>query len=252
MGGRFSGFLLKCKKFFLEKILEFFKLWAGKFHSSKYKKITFFEKNIYKKFFPSKCFIFWAWEIPSWNMGSFLILGLESSISQNIRRFFFEKNFFQRGSFFFFFLPWLHDVTAWLRHLQDYNIFIATTYVSAGLFVNLLQDLLLTMEILYLKLSNTSFLNILKSVQYDAVLAVTVAIKGTSFDKLYQELGLEYVRQWRWMRRLCFIFKALSTEQPSYIHDLLSQMRNVTNAPTLSMYFFVELNAWKIIFHICH
>ena len=60
----------------------------------------------------------------------------------------------------------------------------------------------------------------------DAALAITGAIKGSSCEKLYQELGLEYLYQRRWARRLCLLYKVFSTGQPSYIYDLLTSMRS--------------------------
>ena len=74
-----SSALQKYKKFFLEKIQEVFKLWVRNFHFPKYKKN--FQIIIF--------FIFWARKVSCWN---FLILGLESSISQNIRNFFLRKH----------------------------------------------------------------------------------------------------------------------------------------------------------------
>ena len=102
-GGRFSGFLLKCKKFILEKILEFFKLWAAKFHSSKYKKITFFEKNIYKQFFPQ---VFYLLSLGN----SFLKyeklfnLGARKFHFPKYKKILFWKGFFSERFFFFFYL----------------------------------------------------------------------------------------------------------------------------------------------------
>ena len=48
-----------------------------------------------------------------------------------------------------------------------------------------------------------------KIVQYNAALGITGAIKGTSRKKLCQELGLEYLQQRKWMKRLC-LFKLLN------------------------------------------
>ena len=69
---------------------------TGKFHFSKYKKF----------FWGGFFFIFWAWKFLSWNIRSFLSLGLESSISQNIRKTFrWEniRNFFKVDFFTFFY-----------------------------------------------------------------------------------------------------------------------------------------------------
>lgn len=45
----------------------------------------------------------------------------------------------------------------------------------------------------------------IKTVQYRAALAITADIKGTSREKLHQELGLEYLHQRRWVRHLCLV-----------------------------------------------
>ena len=65
-----------------------------------------------------------------------------------------------------------------------------------------------------------------KSVQYNAALAITGTIKGSSREKLYQALGLEYLYRRRWARRLCLLYKFFSIGQPSYIYDLLPSMRS--------------------------
>ena len=49
-------------------------------------------------------------------------------------------------------------------------------------------------DIVYDQPSNDAFSNKLETIQYDAALANTGAIKGTSRDKLYQELGLKYLQ----------------------------------------------------------
>ena len=65
----------------------------------------------------------------------------------------------------------------------------------------------------------------LNQVQYNAALAITATVKGFSREKLYQELGLEYLCRRRWARRLWLLYKVFSTGQPSYIYDLLLPMR---------------------------
>ena len=49
-------------------------------------------------------------------------------------------------------------------------------------------------DILYDQTFNSSFLDRLESTQYNACLAITEAIRGTSREKLYPELGLEHLR----------------------------------------------------------
>ena len=49
---------------------------------------------------------------------------------------------------------------------------------------------------------NNSFHERLESIQYNAALAITGAIRGSSREKLYQELGFESLQQRRWYYQL--------------------------------------------------
>ena len=46
-----------------------------------------------------------------------------------------------------------------------------------------------------------------ESLQYNATLAITEAIEDWSHDKLYQELGLEYLQQRRWIKKFSQILQ---------------------------------------------
>ena len=70
---------------------------------------------------------------------------------------------------------------------------------------------------IYDQTSNASFFKKIESVHYDAELAITGTIKGSSHEKLYQKLGLEYYYRRSWARRLCLLYKVFSTGRPSYI-----------------------------------
>ena len=59
---------------------------------------------------------------------------------------------------------------------------------------------------------NESFQNKLESVQYNAILAITRVIRGSSRDNLYQELGLESLKPRRWYWKLCLHFKLEKNE----------------------------------------
>ena len=61
-------------------------------------------------------------------------------------------------------------------------------------------------DILYDQAFNISFHDRLESAQYNACLATAGAIRGTSKEKLYQELVLESLRLRRWYRKLCFFY----------------------------------------------
>ena len=78
----------------------------------------------------------------------------------------------------------------------------------------------------------------LESIQYNAALAITGAIKGTSRSKLYKELGLESLKSRRTLRRLCAFHKIVSTCLPTYLFNLIPQsthtyqIRTSDNIPT--------------------
>ena len=49
-------------------------------------------------------------------------------------------------------------------------------------------------NVIYDKPHNEKFPDTLESIQYNATLAITGAIKGKSKEKIYNELGLEYLK----------------------------------------------------------
>ena len=51
------------------------------------------------------------------------------------------------------------------------------------------------------------FIEKIERVEYSACLLITGAFKGTSRERLYQELGLESLKDRRWHRKLCFFCK---------------------------------------------
>ena len=69
-------------------------------------------------------------------------------------------------------------------------------------------------DILYDQAYNMSFHHKLESIQYNACLAITGAIRGTSKEKLYQELGLESLQLRRWYRKLGMFYKIYKNKSP--------------------------------------
>ena len=67
------------------------------------------------------------------------------------------------------------------------------------------------------------FVSMIESFQYNAALARTGAIKGSSRERLYQELGLESLSDRRWYRRLVYFFNIISCHSPVYLHSLTKQ-----------------------------
>ena len=62
-------------------------------------------------------------------------------------------------------------------------------------------------DVIYDQHYNNSFHQKLESIQYNAALAITGAIRASSKEKLYQELGLESLKQRRWFRKLCYFLR---------------------------------------------
>ena len=85
-------------------------------------------------------------------------------------------------------------------------------------------------DIIYDKPYNESFKEKLEAVQYNACLAITGAIRGTSRERLYRELGLETLNNRRWSRKLFFFHKIIKGFSPSYLQKILC-FRNVTTLP---------------------
>ena len=104
-------------------------------------------------------------------------------------------------------------------------------------------------DIIYDQPQNESFCDKLESVQYKAALAITGAIKGTSPEKIYQELGLESLKNRRWYKRLCCMFKIMNEEAPKYLTNMIpkGQQTIVTrnsNTPT----FYCRTDCFKYSF----
>ena len=81
-----------------------------------------------------------------------------------------------------------------------------------------------------------NFINKLESVQYNAGLAITGGIRGTSKERLYQELGFEYLEKRRWFRRMCLFWKIVNGLAPSYLSNLLPAIQLSRNPNRQNLY----------------
>ena len=102
-------------------------------------------------------------------------------------------------------------------------------------------------DIIYDKAFNESFHEKLESLQYNAALAITGAIKGSSTEKLYEELGLESLKSRRWYRKMSLFYKVFKNESPRYLFNTIPnnneqrQTRHSDNIPT----FFARHDYFK-------
>ena len=92
-------------------------------------------------------------------------------------------------------------------------------------------------DIIYDKASIGYFRKKLESIQYNADLAITGAIRGTSREKIFSELSLESLQDRRWYRKLCVFYKILNNMSPKYLSDIIPSTtrryssRNANNIP---------------------
>ena len=100
-------------------------------------------------------------------------------------------------------------------------------------------------DVVYDQPSNKTFSNKLDTVQYSGALVVMRAMKGTSREKLYQELGLQYLQKRIWMRRLCLFYKVASTKLTAYIYDFIPPVRQSQRLPNILNTFYCRTEYMK-------
>ena len=71
-------------------------------------------------------------------------------------------------------------------------------------------------DIIYNQAFKKFFLPKIESPRYNATLAITEVIRGTSKEKSCQELGLESPRQRLCFRNICFLFKIYKGQYQKY------------------------------------
>ena len=105
-------------------------------------------------------------------------------------------------------------------------------------------------DIEYDQPNNQSFSNKIEVVQYNAALAITIAIKGTSRMKLYKELGIESLSFCRWLRGLCTFYKIKTQCMLKYLYKLIPLKNNMSGACSTHSVgtYFCRANAFKYSF----
>ena len=123
-------------------------------------------------------------------------------------------------------------------------------------------------NIIFDKVYNNSFQQRLESPQYKVSLAITEAIKGSSTEKLSQELELESIQNSWWFQKLCVFYTIIKEQSIKYLFDLILSNKNsyqtrnsqnlvipqfkVSNSFSLYSFFSSTLVEWnKLDFDIC-
>ena len=72
----------------------------------------------------------------------------------------------------------------------------------------------------YLIKLSMSFQQKIETIQYNTALAITDTIRGSSKEKIYQELGLETLQQC-WYRKLCSFYKIIKSQSLKYHYSII-------------------------------
>ena len=84
-------------------------------------------------------------------------------------------------------------------------------------------------DLIYDQTYDESFHQKMELLQYNAALAITGAIRRTSREKLYQELGLESLHKNRWCINLCYFFKIFKVQSPECLFRIIPSVSKAYN-----------------------
>ena len=121
-----------------------------------------------------------------------------------------------------------------LNFQEHLNNVLSTLNKTIGLLRKLqgIQSIYDYGDIIYEQTYNDSFHQKMESIQYNAPLAITSAIRSTSREKLDQELGLESLRKRRWYRKLCYFLKIFKGQSREYLCRILSSVSRAYHTRT--------------------
>ena len=102
-------------------------------------------------------------------------------------------------------------------------------------------------DIVYDNPDNEILINKIEKAQYDAALAITGTIRGTSLEKLYAELGIESLKFRRWFRKLACFYKIQSKGLSKYLPQLIpTNNRSYTlRKPLNILHYYCRTDTFK-------
>ena len=100
-------------------------------------------------------------------------------------------------------------------------------------------------DIIYDEAYNSAFHDKLESIQYNACLAITGAIRGTSTEKIYQELGLESLKSRRWLTRLSYNIPPIKVRHDYFKNSFFPSAISEWNKLDLNIRNSASLNTFK-------
>ena len=122
-----------------------------------------------------------------------------------------------------------------LKSLKGFHIFFQESSFL-NIYKSFIRPHLDYCDVIYDQPNNESFCSKIEQLQYNAALAITGAIRGTSQTKLYNELGLESLK----FRRLCTFFKMIIYGKPEYLLNKIPSTQihyNTRNADQVETYY---------------
>ena len=115
-----------------------------------------------------------------------------------------------------------------IKLLRKFQLFLPISSLFA-IYKTFIRSHLGYADVVYGQSYKSSFREKLESIQYNAALALTGAVRGSSSEKIYQELGLESLKKRRWFRKLCQFYKILESKLPRYLFDIIPTKLRVYN-----------------------
>ena len=97
-------------------------------------------------------------------------------------------------------------------------------------------------DIIYDKAFNEFFHAKLELLQYNTSLATTRVVRGSSSEKIYEELDLVPLKSRSWYRKMSFLYKVFKSESPLYFFNTIpnSNTQRQTRKPDNISSFFVK------------
>ena len=103
-------------------------------------------------------------------------------------------------------------------------------------------------DVIYDQHNNSCLSDKIETVQYNVALAITGAIIGTSKEKLYQELGLESLKDGGWLRQMSYLYKIISTKLPSYLYELIPPLQRSHRYPGCFQTLYCRTTLFRNLF----
>ena len=108
-----------------------------------------------------------------------------------------------------------------LKISQNSQERILTRHSLISLYKSFMRPHLDYGDIIYDQPNNLNLRDKIETCQYNTALAITGAIRGSSKERLYQELGFEYSSFRRWLRKWCTFYKIVRNKSPGYLYKYI-------------------------------